>query len=878
MAGVVYANTASFTSLTPGSGAAVRMPATPNVTCIVYDKYGILPGNWSMSFDGNVVPAQVVSWYKGYGYTKFKVGYQVPSALSLGSHLVHMYTRDQARGRSTFDWSFNVVDLTAPVTTSDWVPNYDSPAVINLTATDSGSGVAHTYYKLDGGAQTEGTVISVSAGGFHGLQFWSVDNSGNIEIPQTVYFNVAPVSSHALPVNSCTAAGCHDTKDLASIHLPTGTCTMCHGPGITPSSNCAASACHGTNPPHHTADTHPVITSVPAPGGQSCTQSTCHGTTPVVTLHNGNCALCHDSPDPVVLAAVASGNATCESCHTASFATVHAAGNASHQVPMQACFSAKCHASTDVSVIHTGGDDPPGCSVCHVDGGAASTVTCASCHTQAQQDAQHGFTHVDASGLPAVQNSSACTACHGIDLPAVHNQVGCVCHTASFLSAEMGPLLTANKAQCIDCHKDAHAAHGFDSSTTTPTASGHNTRTYGTVGAFTMWDGSQGLAVKDSTGATITQEWPLPTANVFWSQVDHTKSSATTDAAPATANTTVGWDSVITCQDCHTNLDSSMGPQGANAGDVGLDPNYPDDWTTAEITSFDPTGMRSVATTAGSPNPYYPRLATYVTDGTFATVANSNPPTYTIVATAPAGANMVSAGKGAVLPGIGPSSPASQTTFYKIYVPGADDASATASNGYSNGDIPGKFICQKCHKLVNPYQGIPAADGNSHGGRGNNLNYIGYSNEIHMEHHGNAITGVADCVSCHVAIPHGWRRPRLLVYESDSAPYKVDLPPVPAGVTSAFSKPSGSTHLDGVDAAATATKDLTPGNAPDFASNDTTNGTSYGNWSTTALGTGWNADPVIGTAVQNNCNACSKTGTTHTPAGEGFPIGYPAWK
>jgi hypothetical protein len=605
-----------------------------------------------------------------------------------------------------------------------------------------------------------------------------------------------------------------------------------------------------------------------------------------VTIHKLGCAECHGSSVAIVKAAIAAGGATCETCHILLVSDIHAPGDASHVVS-GACYNSLCHARTDVADIHTMGDDPPGCTACHATAATPSLV-CANCH--ANVATVHDFVHANASGT----KSDTCTACHGTDLPSVHDgsftgqaNLGCFCHTGSLfnLSSTMAPLLAAGQAECLDCHKDPHAPHAFNMK-----ASGHNTLTFGTVGAYTKWDGSEGVVVKDSTNTTITQEWPLPTSDVFWSQVDYTKSSPTTDAAPATANTTVGWDSVITCEDCHTGLNALevAGPHGANvAANFGLDPNYPDDWTTAELTSFDPTGMRSIVTTMGSPNPYYPKLATNVTDGSLATVDASG----NIIATATAGQNMVLMGKGFAIAAIGPSSPASQTSFYTKYVAGTNDASATASNGYSSGDIAGKFICQKCHKLVNPYQGIPGADGNGRGGRNNNLNYIGFGNEIHMEHHGNQSLGQANCISCHIAVPHGWKRPRLLVYSSDPAPYVVPQLPKTAtvvanGVTYTNGgnwnyTGAGTQHLDGIDAAPTALKDLTAGGAVDFAVNDAANGTTYSLWSGTRLGTGWLADPnalPAADAVQNNCNACSQAGGTHTPAQEGFTTATPSWK
>lgn len=42
-------------------------------------------------------------------------------------------------------------DLTAPVTTCDAVATYENKAVINLSATDEGSGVKATHFLLDCG-------------------------------------------------------------------------------------------------------------------------------------------------------------------------------------------------------------------------------------------------------------------------------------------------------------------------------------------------------------------------------------------------------------------------------------------------------------------------------------------------------------------------------------------------------------------------------------------------------------------------------------------------------------------------------------------------------------------------------------------------------
>ncbi len=114
------------------------------------------------------------------------------------------------------------VDATAPTTVSDAVATYVSTAAIKLTATDAGSGVAATYYRLDGGAQTAGTSIAVTALGSHTLQFWSVDVAGNIEAAKTVNFTVTAPEPPMGTVATSTvtiSADSRSTRLGRSVHL-----------------------------------------------------------------------------------------------------------------------------------------------------------------------------------------------------------------------------------------------------------------------------------------------------------------------------------------------------------------------------------------------------------------------------------------------------------------------------------------------------------------------------------------------------------------------------------------------------------------------------------------------------------------------------------
>jgi hypothetical protein len=70
-----------------------------------------------------------------------------------------------------------------------------------------------------------------------------------------------------------------------------------------------------------------------------------------------------------------------------------------------------------------------------------------------------------------------------------------------------------------------------------------------------------------------------------------------------------------------------------------------------------------------------------------------------------------------------------------------DPAYTTQWSTYSGSSIPATLICAKCHAATLP---------NVHTTTGSHS---------------------TQCTRCHVAIPHGWKRPRLLVYSTDKAPY-----------------------------------------------------------------------------------------------------------
>jgi hypothetical protein len=89
--------------------------------------------------------------------------------------------------------NFDPADSIPPDTTSDVQPSYVDQALINfsLTAGDK-VGIGITFYRLDYGALQTGSSVLISTSGSHTLEFWSVDQAGNVESPSnTVNFLIS---------------------------------------------------------------------------------------------------------------------------------------------------------------------------------------------------------------------------------------------------------------------------------------------------------------------------------------------------------------------------------------------------------------------------------------------------------------------------------------------------------------------------------------------------------------------------------------------------------------------------------------------------------------------------------------------------------------
>lgn len=104
---------------------------------------------------------------------------------------------DKAGNSATFTSPPVNIDLTAPSTSAvlsntgtitSWV---SGPVQVTLTASDALSGIANTFYSVDGSAaQTYTGAFTVANAGLHTLLFWSKDQANNTEAQNSLSFKL----------------------------------------------------------------------------------------------------------------------------------------------------------------------------------------------------------------------------------------------------------------------------------------------------------------------------------------------------------------------------------------------------------------------------------------------------------------------------------------------------------------------------------------------------------------------------------------------------------------------------------------------------------------------------------------------------------------
>ncbi|HEY5474712.1 MAG TPA: Ig-like domain-containing protein, partial [Candidatus Limnocylindrales bacterium] len=107
------------------------------------------------------------------------------------------WSTDNAGNEETHHTGYVNIDTTLPSTTAAGLQMSDSTGWIKtsqsvtLTPTDAGgSGLAATYYTIDGVQYTYSGPFTVSAAGSHTITYWSTDNAGNEETHHSGYVNI----------------------------------------------------------------------------------------------------------------------------------------------------------------------------------------------------------------------------------------------------------------------------------------------------------------------------------------------------------------------------------------------------------------------------------------------------------------------------------------------------------------------------------------------------------------------------------------------------------------------------------------------------------------------------------------------------------------
>lgn len=218
---------------------------------------------------------------------------------------------------------------------------------------------------------------------------------------------------------------------------PKATCATCHGVtdhrtvhNQSPSNTCAVAGCHEQT---NLLDTHATL----------------------------SCVSCHANTDPTVSGAIAAGNGTCESCHSADGIHVHsdASLEGTETVFAEQCTS--CHL-VDFVAEHakpTSSGRDRLCASCHSSADANVSATIAAKVTSCGEC--HGSWHDDDH---PVALDTRCVKCHASDLSKGHavRDIGCVsCHAQEPALAAV----TFSRTACGDCHAIAHT-QSFSTSVT----------------------------------------------------------------------------------------------------------------------------------------------------------------------------------------------------------------------------------------------------------------------------------------------------------------------------------------------------------------------------------------------------------------------------
>lgn len=103
-----------------------------------------------------------------------------------GVNKVSFYSVDKVGNVEQIKTAYIKIDKSSPVTEISEIPELAKSVAVNLNATDKLSGVAETYYSINGSEYVKGTSFKVEEEGINKLSYYSVDQAGNKEEVKTV--------------------------------------------------------------------------------------------------------------------------------------------------------------------------------------------------------------------------------------------------------------------------------------------------------------------------------------------------------------------------------------------------------------------------------------------------------------------------------------------------------------------------------------------------------------------------------------------------------------------------------------------------------------------------------------------------------------------
>ncbi|MDP4154345.1 MAG: hypothetical protein Q8929_01800, partial [Bacillota bacterium] len=166
-----------------------------------------VPDSFTQSYTGNLIATDSESGVDKTYYSINGADYVEGTTFTIdkeGVNEVSYYSVDLAGNKEEAKTVEVKIDKTAPVTQSDAPSDWVNKVVlVNLNANDSQSGVAQTYYSINGSDYVEGTTFKVDQEGINQISYYSVDNAGNKEDAKTVEVKVdktAPETQSDSPI------------------------------------------------------------------------------------------------------------------------------------------------------------------------------------------------------------------------------------------------------------------------------------------------------------------------------------------------------------------------------------------------------------------------------------------------------------------------------------------------------------------------------------------------------------------------------------------------------------------------------------------------------------------------------------------------------